>query len=389
MHIAVDARAALSYRGTGIGTYTTQLIQHLLRLDRCNRYTLLLPGGRWVPAGPGVGELLGWCGEKQPDFWQGVEPVVSPPPDPVDVYLVPQNGLGGPAFFGSRPGPGSPSSSSPAHRPRLVVTVHDLIPYVLPQTCSRTFLRRALAEIPRAVAKAEVVLTVSFHSKRDLQTILGVPESRLVVVPEAPEDRFAPLERDLCLRVARRYGIEGPFILNVGGFSRRKNLPRLIEAFAELCRTTSLPHRLVLVGRPGGGSFARCQTLADQLGLAGRVLFPGFVAADDLPALYNAAELFIFPSLYEGFGLPPLEAMACGTPVVSAATSSLPEVVGEAARLVDPLDSAALAQAMREVLTDPGEAERLRQAGLRRAQEFSWRRTAWLTLLALEQAAFA
>ncbi|MGE5553617.1 MAG: glycosyltransferase family 4 protein [Betaproteobacteria bacterium] len=375
MHIAVDARAAFAYRGTGIGTYTTQLLQHLLRLDRRNRYTLLLPGERWVEAVPGTADLLAWCGQKKPDFWEAVGPVAAPLPDGADVYFVPHNGLGLPP----------PEARRSA---RLVVTVHDLIPYVLPQTCSRTFLQRALAEIPRAVAEADYVITVSRHSLQDLRTLLGVPESRVAVIPEAPEDRYAPLDRDLSrVRVARRCGLDGPFILNVGGFSRRKNLPRLVEAFSEVCRTTSLPHRLVLVGRPGGGSYAHCRELAERLGIADRVAFPGFVAGEDLPALYNAADLFVFPSLYEGFGLPPLEAMACGVPVVAANTSSLPEVVGPAARLVDPLDVGALAQTIREVLTNRNEAERLAQAGRQRAAEFSWRKTAWLTLLVLEKTA--
>jgi glycosyltransferase involved in cell wall biosynthesis len=271
-----------------------------------------------------------------------------------------------------------------------VVTIHDLIPYVLPQTCSRAYLRRALAELPRAVAMADTIVTVSENSKRDLQCILGVPASRLVVVPEAPGERFLPLDPDACrIRVARRHGLRQPYILNVGGFSRRKNLTRLVEAFAGLCRATPLPHQLVLVGRAGGGSYAQCQERAEKLGVAGRVVFPGFVAAEDLPALYNAADLFVFPSLYEGFGLPPLEAMACGVPVIASGASSLPEVVGEAARLVDPLDTEALGRAMVEVLSDPLEAERWREAGRRRAAEFSWRRTAVLTLLVLEQAARA
>ncbi|MDI6870615.1 MAG: glycosyltransferase family 1 protein [Bacillota bacterium] len=379
MHIVVDARAAFAYRGTGIGTYTAQLLQQLLRLDRANRYTLLLPGDQWVEAAPGMGDLLAWCGQKQADFWEEVAPVTSPLPPGADVYFVPHNGLGlpKPQLRAAEPAP-----------PRLVVTVHDLIPYVLPQTCSRTFLRRALAEIPRAVAEADAVITVSLHSKRDLQTLLGVPENRLVVIPEAPEERFTPLDRDVCrARVARRYALDRPFILNVGGFSRRKNLPRLVEAFAEVCRTTALPHQLVLVGRPGGGSYAQCQALAERLGIADRVVFPGFVAGEDLPFLYNAADLFVFPSLYEGFGLPPLEAMACGVPVIAANTSSLPEVTGEAARLVDPLDPGALARSIREVLTNPAEAEQLSEAGRKRAEGFSWRRTAWLTLLALERAA--
>lgn len=375
MHIAVDARASFAYRGTGIGTYTTQLLKKLLR-DRYNRHTLLLPGDQWLPASSETGALLDWCGRKQPDFWDAaVGAVMAPLPPDTDVYLVPQNGLGLPAqglFRG----------------PRLVVTIHDLIPYVLPQTCSRTFLRRALQEIPRAVNEADAVITVSQNSKRDLQTLLEVPESRITVIPEAPEEHFVPLDRDICrMRVSRRYGLQGPFILNVGGFSRRKNLPRLVEAFAVLCRAASLPHRLVLVGRPGGGSYTRCQEVADRLKVADRVVFPGFVAPEDLPSLYNAADLFVFPSLYEGFGLPPLEAMACGVPVIAANTSSLPEVVGEAARLVDPLFPEALAEAMGKVLKDPDEAARLGQAGLARAAQFSWSRTAALTHLVLERAA--
>lgn len=374
MHIAVDARAGLAYRGTGIGTYTSQLLKQLLTGNE-DKVALLLPGGEWVEAAGDAAALLAHCGQKRPDFWEGVGPVATPPPEGVEVYLVPQNGLGLPA-------PG-------VYEAPLVVTVHDLIPWVLPQTCSRTFLRRALAEIPRAVEEARLVLTVSHHSKRDLQRYLGVPESRLVVIPEAPDERLTLLDPDLCrARVARRYGLTEPFILNVGGFSRRKNLSRLVQAFAAFHRRSGLPHRLVLVGRPGGGSYAQCRELAERLGVGDLVVFPGFVAAEDLPSLYNAANLFVFPSLYEGFGLPPLEAMACGVPVIAADTSSLPEVVGGAARLVDPLDPEGLARTMAEVLADRVEAERLSQAGLARSREFSWRRTATLTRLALERAAF-
>ncbi|MGE5508139.1 MAG: glycosyltransferase family 4 protein [Chitinophagales bacterium] len=378
MHIGVDARPAIAYRGTGIGTYTTQLLRHLLRIDRFNSYHLLLPGDRWVESSPGVGELLAWCGQKQPDFWEAVGPPETPLPTELAVYLVPQNGLGFPRR---------------AHRPqggrvRLAVTVHDLIPYVLPQTCSPTFLSRALEDVPQAVAEADIIITVSTHSKRDLQEVLGVPEGRIAVIPEAPDEAFQPLDQDACrLKIRRKYGLAGPFILNVGGFSRRKNLPRLVEAFADLARRTGLPHSLVLVGRPGGGCYAQCQALAARLGLAERVKFPGFVAEGDLPALYNAAELFVFPSLYEGFGLPPLEAMACGIPVVASRASSLPEVVGDAAALVDPLDPAALSQTMETILSRPAERDRLRSAGLRRAAAFSWNRAATLTLLALERAA--
>jgi glycosyltransferase involved in cell wall biosynthesis len=205
----------------------------------------------------------------------------------------------------------------------------------------------------------------------------------VMVIPEAANARYRQLDPDAVAPALGRYGVEPPYILYVGSLEKRKNLPRLLQAYARLRQ--DLPGwKLVIVGARKWKSAPIFDTLS-RLGLEPYVHFTGFVEEDDLPALYNGADLFCFPSLYEGFGLPVLEAMACGTPVVTSSTSSLPEVAGEAALLVDPYDVEAIAAAMRRVLSDPELAQDLRARGLARAAQFTWERTARETIAVYER----
>jgi glycosyltransferase involved in cell wall biosynthesis len=205
-------------------------------------------------------------------------------------------------------------------------------------------------------------------------------------VPEGVSARFAPVERPEAIAALRaRYGLERPYLLHVGRLDPGKNLRTLLAALAEL-RDGGAPHDLVLAGPPGwkNEGFFR---LLRELDLEGRVRLLGYVPDADLPALYTAADVFVFPSLYEGFGLPPLEAMACGTPVVASSRSAMPEVLGDAAVLVDPRDARALAGAVRRVLDDGPLRSGLRQAGLRRAEAYSWEAAARATVRVYGRAA--
>jgi len=204
-----------------------------------------------------------------------------------------------------------------------------------------------------------------------------------MVIPEAAHTRYRPMSLESVDPALKRYVIERPYILYVGSLEKRKNLPRLLEAYAYL-RETLPGWKLVIVGGRKWKSDPIYKAV-QRLGLEPHVIFTGFVAEEDLPALYNGADLFVFPSLYEGFGLPVLEAMACGTPVVTSNTSSLPEVAGEAALLVAPTDVKAIAAAMQRVLSEPDLAAELRRRGLERASQFSWERTARETLAVYER----
>ncbi|MCY3932100.1 MAG: glycosyltransferase family 1 protein [Acidobacteria bacterium] len=264
---------------------------------------------------------------------------------------------------------------------RYVVTVHDVIPLILPETFTprhRLVVRAALARVRR---RADRVLVPSEAVKRDLVERVSVNEGLVVVTPEACDRRFRPVDAAAVRAVAARHDLPERYVLAVGTLEPRKNLTRLLEAFSLLLgrRRIAPDYRLVLVGARGWleGPIFRA---VKELELEGHVLFTGFVADEDLPAVYTGASLFVFPSLHEGFGLPLLEAMACGAPVVASNVSSLPEVAGSAAVLVDPHDVEALAGAIAGVLEDDARRERLVAAGLARADEFSWRRTARQTL---------
>lgn len=257
---------------------------------------------------------------------------------------------------------------------RSLVTVHDLIhlkfPQFLPSRLALTYARFLLGEV---VPRARAILTVSENSKRDLVEMLGIPAAKITVTYSAAGEGFRPRTDDEVRPVLERWGLDPGYLLYVGNLKEFKNVPFLVDAYAELRGTTADLPPLVLVGRNFIPGFdARLRT-------APGVIWLSAVRSEDLPFLYCGATAFLYPSLYEGFGLPPLEAMASGTPVICSNRGSLPEVVGEAVILFDPESRSELGAAVERILRDQGLRERLRGAGLDRAGIFNWKRTAGLT----------
>ncbi|MBU0491212.1 MAG: glycosyltransferase family 4 protein [Chloroflexi bacterium] len=272
----------------------------------------------------------------------------------------------------------------PLRRVPTVLTVHDLIWHLFPhhhKRLNRWFLDAAM---PLFCRRATHIIAISECTRRDLVRLYGVPESKVTVVPEAAAPGFQPVPPGLVDEVRARYGLPARYAVTVGTIEPRKNLIRLADAVARL-RAGAPPSaggtdlRLVVVGAPG---WLYDETLARlaRPDVADAVIRPGFVPDEDLPAVYAGAVLCVQPSLYEGFGLPVLEAMACGAPVVCSNTSSLPEVGGDAARYFDPADPDDMARAIAAVWDDAGLRDTMRAAGLAQARQFSWDRAAAETL---------
>ena len=272
-----------------------------------------------------------------------------------------------------------------------VVTVHDLIPLILPAYRGSLLVRLYTRLVAAAARKAEAIITVSQASERDIVRYLHVPPERVHVTYEAASEAFQPVEDEACPEPSRRaqlatirqkYALPQRYLLYLGGFDQRKNLTALLRAFALLVRRQRQA-RLVIAGKlPGRNSplFPDPRRLVRELGVEESVIFTGWVAEEDKPALLSGAMAFVFPSLYEGFGLPALEAMACGTPVIASDRSSLPEVVGEGGILVEPTDVEALAEAIEMLFVDDALRADLRQRALAQAAKFSWEQTALETL---------
>ncbi len=252
-------------------------------------------------------------------------------------------------------------------RARSVVTLFDLIPLMVPRAVSASarLLFRALATL--AARTATRVIVPSFATRADLITRLGVPREKISVISLAADARFAPQPAHVVAEMRTRYGLPDEYVLYLGSNKPHKNLATLIAA-CEKCKiqNSKFDWQLVIAGANASRDAATRMP----------VTFLHDVADADLPALYSGARVFVFPSLYEGFGLPPLEAMACGAPVICSHASSLPEVVGDAALLCDPRDAGQLADALARVLSDPALRDTLRGKALARAKQFSWERTA-------------
>jgi glycosyltransferase involved in cell wall biosynthesis len=358
VRIAIDARKLRDY---GIGTYLRNLLRQLARQDQASEYVLLCR-----EADCGIADELG------PNF--RAVPETARPYSIREQFAVPAtlHREGAELFH-------SPHYVLPPLTPcRSVVTIHDCIHLRFPQYLpNRLAYAYARASMWIAAHKAARVMTVSEASKRDILRYFRVPESRIDVIYNAIDDRFSQEPPgDEIERVRQRYQLTAPFVLYAGNIKPHKNLERLIEAF-HLMREDAADLRdvqLLIIGDEIS-KYANLRRAVHRHKLHKHVRFFGFVPDQTLAALYRLADVFVFPSLYEGFGLPPLEAMASGTPVITSNVSSIPEVVGDAALMIDPYDPQAIADAMHRVLTEPALRTDLRTRGLARAREFSWERS--------------
>ena len=370
MHIAIDAHSVGAQLG-GNESYITNLIESLADIDSVNRYTLYVTkpeaakrfANRWpnftlrttLPHTPLVRVPLTLSAELRRH--------------PVDLLHV--------------------QFTAPPFCPcPVVASIHDLSFKHLPKTFKRRSRMQLRLTVGQTARKAARILALSEYSRGDIIETYGIAPDRVLVTPPAAPGHFAPVtEATELARVRRNYGIEDEYILSVGSIQPRKNLARLIAAYASLRRLrpqAKLP-QLVLVGKKAW-LFDETLRAAAEHDLTSVIIFTGYVPEADLPPLYSGARCFIYPSYFEGFGLPVLEAMQCGTPVIAGNRTSLPEVVGDAGLLVDPFDEQALALAMAGIIENSDLAAELRVKGLKRARDFSWRKTARMTLEVYMQA---
>jgi glycosyltransferase involved in cell wall biosynthesis len=361
MHIGLNAHLLSleeTYRGAGINWYIRNLLTHLPRVDHDNRYTAFVGDRRFTRSELAL--KLSRLPTSRPVvrvFWEQVVQPAALQKERVDL-------LHALAFVTPLLSP-CPS----------VVTIYDLSFLLYPQSFKRS-KRFYLGLFTRLSARrARRIIAISKSTKRDVVRLLGVPPGKVEVVYCGIDEVFRPLTEDQVDAFRSKRGLPERFILFVGTIEPRKNVTRLIEAFANL-QTCRLKNLKLVIGGAKGWFYEDAFARVEELGLEGEVMFPGYIPVSELPLWYNAAKLFVYPSLYEGFGLPLLEAMACGTPVVAANTSSLPEVVGKAGLTVDPLDVEGLAEAMRRALSDKDLRQEMRERGLKKAKGFSWTKTA-------------
>lgn len=258
-----------------------------------------------------------------------------------------------------------------------IITVHDIIPLTYPIDHPRSVQWNFKHRLPRFLKNAASVIADSEYTKGDIVDHYKIESSHIKVIELGYDSsNFRPVDSPSTLE---KYGLQqGTYIATVGNATLRKNLEILIEALGKI--PEQIPHRLVIAGPVSTGQELRLRNIARQHGVENRLVFPGYVPYEDLPAIYSGAALFAYPSLYEGFGLPVLEAMACGVPVLAANATSIPEVSSDAALLFDPRDAAACATAILEVILNPEVSERMRLTGLQRVNSFSWEKCAKETL---------
>lgn len=363
MRIAIDARGINWYKGTGIGTYTENVIKNIINIEDGTYYHIYWNGKGYENFKKSNSKIL-MCSSRYHRFFEENYIPLNIERENIDIYHIPQNGIGLSTYIPCK----------------KIVTIHDLIPYIMPETVGKGYLSKFLKEMPKIMEYADAIITVSEYSKKDIIKYFPGFSNKIFVTPLAADDIYKPMDKNYCKNYLKEnYNINDPFILYVGGFSPRKNVKLLIRAFSEFIKSSSKKYKLVLIGvlKDEGDKILK---ICEELNIMSDIIFPGYIEKEKLPIFYNGSECFVYPSLYEGFGLPPLEAMSCGTPVITSDTSSIPEVTGDAAIKINPSSIYEIADAIGNVTSSDNLKNSLSMKGLERAKLFSWEKTAEKTL---------
>jgi glycosyltransferase involved in cell wall biosynthesis len=387
LRIGIDYTAA-AWLGAGIGRYTRELVHELIARGDTYTYTLFYAAGGIDADSPYIANLRRMCDahahvravpiplspRRLTQVWQRARV-----PLPLELFTGPLDLVHAPDFV------------LPPTRARTILTIHDLSFLIYPEFAAPGMVRYLSSAVPRSLRRADAILSDSVATSQDLERLLGIDPARITLVYPGVSPRFQPLPAHATAPVRQRLGLPEHFILFVSTLEPRKNLVRLIEAFAQLHAQPDPSHAatladlsLVIAGRRGW-LYEDIFAAIERLGLGPRVCLLDFVHDNDLPSLYNLACAFAYPSIYEGFGLPALEALACGTPVLTADNSSLPEVVGDAALLAPAEDVGAIAAGLARLVTDQTLRSQLRAAGPLRAQQYTWPQAAEQVLACYRQ----
>lgn len=364
MYNLIDARGATWYRGTGIGTYTYNLLTNILKLDKDSSYDLLCSGEK-IPEFESENTKIIMSSRKHQRFFENYYIPSYGIKEDIDLLHLPQNGLG---------------LSSEGNFAKLV-TIHDLIPYILPETVGKGYLKKFLQSMPEIIDNSTGIITVSEYSKSDIIRFFPhFPAENIFVTSLAANENYKPLDKEKCLfDVNKRFNFNGPFIMYIGGFSLRKNVKGLVDAFNNIHKNIDENYKLLIVGglRDEG---LKLKAYTESLPIKDKIIFTGFIEDEYLPTLYNATTLFVYPSLYEGFGLPPLEAMSCKTSVLTSNITSIPEVVPFKESLFNPNNPKELSLKLENLLNDSKLRNNLENICFERSKEFTWEKTAKKTL---------
>ena len=369
--IGIDARM-FGTGHAGIGQYTEELIRHVLINDPINQYLVFLVP-KIITSFPILAANLTKIKTAVPHYsWteQLWYPFIL---QGSKLDLIHYTSFNSPILWRAVPS---------------VVTIHDLTLWFFAGRTHRSWWRRWAHRfaVKRACYNAHEIIAITEATKQDIIKILGVDGDKITVVHEAVAERYKTISQSERIdEFKRKFGITKPYLLYVGQWRQHKNVVRLIRAFHLLRRRYNLDYQLVLAGKIDQKCPEVLQTIK-QLGLKGEVVLTGYVPDADLPYIYNGAEIFVFPSLYEGFGLPPLEAMACGTPVAASRSSCMPEVLGEAAQYFDPLSIEDMVRAIAEVAKNYSLRQRLKAAGFKQVKKYSFDQMAKETIKVYQRA---
>lgn len=378
MRIGIDYSMGLANTRTGVGNYCYQLVDALSKIDTENEYILypffynIFNLDYKVPNIKYTGNFkVAFRKNLIPakmlrDLWFGSMPETIKEFMLGDVDIVHSTTFCAPKFKNKKK--------------KLIVTIYDLTVLTHPECHEEANIKMCTKGINDTVRYADEIIAISEHTKKDLMEILKVPDEMITVTPLAADTSYMPIsDSEKLVRVREQYKLPKKFILFVGSLEPRKNVKTLIRAFAGLSEELRKDYYLVIAGAKGWLN-SDIPKIVTDLKIEEKVFFTGYIANEDISTVYSLATIFVYPSLYEGFGLPILEAMSCGVPTITSNTSSMPEVAGDAALLINPLDVDELVAALERLLYSDGIQNRMREQGLKRAGEFSWEKCARETL---------